>query len=257
MTHPTHEAPTSMFVLVLSAALIALTVSYSVDAEPLDVRSGRAETMLSIAPTAAVWEPPTFAPSAIVLDALPPYQWDDGTLKLYYGPGKTELPLSAERALEDMVHSIQQGQRVMVAGFHDKTGNPHQNTMLSKRRAQAVQKRLMDLGIPAKAIELSKPSVALDTNDHAQARRVEIKLIGTPAAARSAAVTPSTEEVATPFRVEEGMLKLYFAPSKTDISPSVDEALAAVVQAAKNGKQLQISGFHDETGNAPHNLLLS
>lgn len=265
---------TSMLSLAFSAALIALTVSYTVDAEPLN--SATHTTQLALAPVTAAFEPPTLAPSAIVLDAAPAYRQEEGLLKLYFAPSKTDIPAPADAALENVVTAIRKGYRVQISGFHDATGNPKQNLILSQKRAQAVQKRLIALGAPAKAIEIKKPSLVANASnsatDLAQARRVEVALLGKPNVPAKLAHMPealmeddrqsaasSLVAIAEPplFRQEEGVVKLYFGPSKTQLPRAVDTALAEMAQAAKNGQQLWVSGFHDETGNPAQNIVLS
>jgi outer membrane protein OmpA-like peptidoglycan-associated protein len=51
------------------------------------------------------------------------------------------------------------------------------NTALAKKRALEVQKRLIDLGVPASVMQMNKPAVSKDTLDLAEARRVEVSLL--------------------------------------------------------------------------------
>lgn len=171
------DAHQPMLVLACSAALIALTVSYSVDAEAL---STPASVNASLpAPTVAVgtFEMPTLAPSAIVLTGSSVYRIEEGMVKFFFAPSKTDLPISAESALKNIVAEISDGRRVQISGFHDETGNPQQNVVLSQRRALTIQRRLISLGAPASAIEMKKPTVAVGSTDHAEARRVEVALV--------------------------------------------------------------------------------
>ena len=57
--------------------------------------------------------------------------------------------------------------------------------------------------------------------------------------------------------VEAGVVKFYFASGKADLAPGALEALGDAVAAAKAGKKLVISGFHDATGNAAQNAELA
>lgn len=170
----THHPP--MLVLALSAAFIALTVSYSVDAEPLSPHSAAA-AMATMQPLPESMELPSLAPSAIVLQGESAYRLEQGRAKFYFAPSKTELTPIAEDALKDIVTAIQKGQRAQIAGFHDETGNAQQNMALSKQRAEAVRKRLIALGAPAKSIEMLKPAVGSTTGSHSEARRVEVALL--------------------------------------------------------------------------------
>lgn len=175
MSQPTSAHQPVLF-LACAAALMALTVSYSVDAEPLGTTSADTSpsTQVAMVPT---FEMPTFAPSAIVLTRSSVYRVEQGMVKFFFAPSKTELPISAESALQDIVAAISDGHRVEISGFHDETGNAQQNIMLSQRRAVTIQKRLIALGAPAHAIALKKPAVAIGSPDHAEARRVEVALL--------------------------------------------------------------------------------
>jgi outer membrane protein OmpA-like peptidoglycan-associated protein len=54
--------------------------------------------------------------------------------------------------------------------------------------------------------------------------------------------------------VENGVVKFYFAPSKFDLAPGALGALADAIAAAKGGKRLMLSGFHDATGDPAKNV---
>lgn len=53
--------------------------------------------------------------------------------------------------------------------------------------------------------------------------------------------------------VENGVVKFYFAPSKFELAPGALGALADAIAAAKGGKRLVLSGFHDATGDPVKN----
>lgn len=55
------------------------------------------------------------------------------------------------------------------------------------------------------------------------------------------------------IRVENGVVKFYFASAKADIASGADEALRHVVMAVNEGKKVIISGFHDATGDMAKN----
>ena len=65
------------------------------------------------------------------------------------------------------------------------------------------------------------------------------------------------EENGASVRVEEGVVKFYFGPSKADIAAGANEALADVVAGVATGKKAIISGFHDDTGGAAMNAELA
>jgi outer membrane protein OmpA-like peptidoglycan-associated protein len=80
----------------------------------------------------------------------------------------------------------------------------------------------------------------------------------------SAAAAPATTAVvAVPVGddasvvVENGVVKFYFASGKADLAPGALDALADAIRAAKSGKRLTLSGFHDATGDAAFNAELA
>ena len=74
-----------------------------------------------------------------------------------------------------------------------------------------------------------------------------------PAAAAVTAVTQDEARVV----VENGVVKFYFASGKTELASGALEALGDAIAAAKAGKNLVISGFHDNTGDAALNADLA
>lgn len=79
-------------------------------------------------------------------------------------------------------------------------------------------------------------------------------------AAATAVVTESVVVVipeGASIRVEEGVVKFYFATGSADLAPGAAEALAAVIQGVGAGKKAQVSGYHDATGDAAINEALA
>ncbi|MCT9810187.1 OmpA family protein [Acidovorax sp. Be4] len=58
-------------------------------------------------------------------------------------------------------------------------------------------------------------------------------------------------------RVDNGVVKFFFATGKADVAIGGNEALADVVRGVMNGKHARISGFHDATGDAAANIELA
>jgi hypothetical protein len=58
-------------------------------------------------------------------------------------------------------------------------------------------------------------------------------------------------------RVENGVVKFYFASGKADLAAGANEALADVVKGVADGKMAVVSGFHDATGDAALNAELA
>lgn len=57
--------------------------------------------------------------------------------------------------------------------------------------------------------------------------------------------------------IENGVVTFYFASGKADLAPGALDALGDAIAAAKNGKHLVLSGFHDATGNPAANAELA
>ena len=89
----------------------------------------------------------------------------------------------------------------------------------------------------------------------------------TPAAAPAAVVAVAAAPVpaaaaqaaqdAASVKVENGVVKFYFASGKADLAAGAPDALADVIKGAKAGRKLVISGFHDATGSATKNAELA
>ena len=88
------------------------------------------------------------------------------------------------------------------------------------------------------------------------------------APAAAAAVAPAAHAAATAeaaqmasdaasVKVENGVVKFYFASGKAELAAGAGEALADVVKQALAGRKLVISGFHDSTGDAAKNAELA
>ncbi|WP_096699022.1 OmpA family protein [Polaromonas sp. AER18D-145] len=70
---------------------------------------------------------------------------------------------------------------------------------------------------------------------------------------------PSQQAVsdAASITVEYGVVKFYFASGKADLAPGAGVALVDVVRAARTGKKVVITGFHDPRGHAAVNAELA
>ena len=73
-------------------------------------------------------------------------------------------------------------------------------------------------------------------------------------AAAPAAVAMADE---ASVRVEDGVVKFFFASGKAELAAGANEALADVVKGVAEGKTALVSGFHDATGDAAMNAELA
>lgn len=80
-----------------------------------------------------------------------------------------------------------------------------------------------------------------------------------PAAAAAPAVAapaPVADDAAS-VRVEDGVVKFFFASGKADLAAGANDALADIVKGVAEGKKAVVSGFHDATGDAAQNAELA
>ena len=78
-----------------------------------------------------------------------------------------------------------------------------------------------------------------------------------PAANTAAAVVVDAAADAASVKVENGVVKFFFASGKSEVAAGGNEALADVVKAIAGGKKAVVSGFNDATGDAAKNAELS
>lgn len=78
----------------------------------------------------------------------------------------------------------------------------------------------------------------------------------TNASAADASASAGAADSAS-VKVENGVVKFFFASGKSDVAAGGNEALAEVVKAIAGGKKAVVSGFNDATGDAAKNAELS
>ena len=101
---------------------------------------------------------------------------DNGVVKFYFASGKADIAKGSNEALADVVKGVKAGQKAVISGCHDSTGNLAQNQELAKKRAFSVRDALVALGVPADQIELKKPEQSAGSGSNTEARRVEVVL---------------------------------------------------------------------------------
>lgn len=99
---------------------------------------------------------------------------ENGVVKFYFASGKSDLAPGAVEALADAIAAGKAGQKLVISGFHDSTGDPAKNAELAKQRALAVRDALKAAGVAESGIELKKPETATGSGNNAEARRVEV-----------------------------------------------------------------------------------
>lgn len=101
---------------------------------------------------------------------------ENGVVKFYFASGKADIAKGGNEALAEVVKGVKAGQKAVISGYHDSTGNLAQNQELAKKRAFSVRDALVALGVPAEQIELKKPEQSAGSGSNAEARRVEVVL---------------------------------------------------------------------------------
>lgn len=70
-------------------------------------------------------------------------------------------------------------------------------------------------------------------------------------AAPEAVILPVTDVAS--IKLENGVVKFYFATGKADVAAGANEALADVAKGVASGKKALVSGYHDSTGDLAAN----
>ncbi len=77
------------------------------------------------------------------------------------------------------------------------------------------------------------------------------------AVAAPAAMAAAVSADAASVKVENGVVKFYFAPGKVELAQDGAKALTDILIAAKTGKKVGISGYVDPSGDAAKNAELA
>ena len=99
--------------------------------------------------------------------------------RVFFELDKADLPSDASAALAAAVMALadEPAKKLILAGFHDPSGDAAHNADLAKRRAVAVRLALVALGVDATHVQLRKPEQTALGGPPEEARRVEIRLV--------------------------------------------------------------------------------
>ncbi|MEF9964331.1 MAG: OmpA family protein [Comamonas sp.] len=114
--------------------------------------------------------------AAVIADDAAAVVIENGVVKFYFATAKAELAQGANEALVDVIAGVKAGQRAVISGYTDATGDADKNAELAKLRAFAVRDALLALGLTEDKLELKKPEAVENAGNNAQARRVEVVL---------------------------------------------------------------------------------
>ena len=99
--------------------------------------------------------------------------------KLFFETASFALPAEGGAALNPAIKAIADApaKKLVIAGFHDTSGDLAKNAALAKQRAKAVRDALTGQGVPLDKVLLRKPEQTALGGPADEARRVEIRLV--------------------------------------------------------------------------------
>ena len=161
-------------VAVVLVAVIVLVTGFAVGLGIHKSRAGAAPvgSMMpaGAAPAAAGAATPSTDDASVVVE--------NGVVKFYFASGKADLAAGALAALGDAIAAAKAGKQLVLSGFHDATGDPAFKAELARQRAVAVRDALLGAGVAPASMELRKPEQTTGTGNDAEARRVEVIIVG-------------------------------------------------------------------------------
>jgi outer membrane protein OmpA-like peptidoglycan-associated protein len=96
--------------------------------------------------------------------------------KLYFETGSAAVPADSAAAMTAVLAKVGTG-KVVLAGFHDASGDAATNAVLAKDRAKAVRAALVAAGLDASRVVLRKPESTTGEGKPEEARRVDIRIL--------------------------------------------------------------------------------
>ncbi|MGL4576730.1 MAG: sodium/proton-translocating pyrophosphatase, partial [Burkholderiaceae bacterium] len=146
-------------------------------AEPPAAAPATAPVVAAAAPVAAAAVASADAKAA---DAAAMAVWDatTGKAKLYFASGQAAAPANAKDVIKPLIDKAMANPtaKLVISGYHDKTGDPAANEELAKNRAKSVRDVIKAAGVPEDRFTLEKPIVVEGGGDNKEARRVEVIL---------------------------------------------------------------------------------
>ena len=100
-------------------------------------------------------------------------------VRVFFDLDKAELQPDAPTALAPAVQALAEApsKKLIIAGFHDPSGDAAHNADLARRRAIAVRLALIALGADGTHVLLRKPEQTALGGPPDEARRVEIRVV--------------------------------------------------------------------------------
>jgi outer membrane protein OmpA-like peptidoglycan-associated protein len=100
-------------------------------------------------------------------------------VRVFFELDKADLQADAPTMLAVAIKALSDapGKKLVIAGFHDPSGNAEHNAELAKQRAQAVRAALTMQGADPARVQLRKPEQTALGGPPEEARRVEVRLV--------------------------------------------------------------------------------
>lgn len=174
MSSQHNDPELQVVVAVVLIAAIGLSLGLALGVGIHQARSG---VSFAPAPVVGVRAVQAAAPTPVAVADDASVVVDNGVVKFYFASGQADLAPGALDALGEAIAAAKEGQRLVLSGFHDATGNPAMNAELAKQRALSVRAVLLEAGVAESRLELKKPEVMSDNAvSNAEARRVEVSI---------------------------------------------------------------------------------
>lgn len=132
--------------------------------------------------------------TTVISTTEPSVTFEAGHLNFYFATDKDVVASGAKEKAQEILQAAKDGKVIGISGYTDSTGNAAHNADLAKRRAAAVEKFLIDNGVPAKQLKKIKPSDTVGANGKDQeGRRVEVYVVDDATPVATEVKTTTTE----------------------------------------------------------------